>query len=218
MEAAYLATAVGETEVAKEKVEEFLFEYDQNFSFIRSSYLPWPSYYSTYHQLEIALEVDTKTTSFIPTAYAKSNKGKVKPVKKPWEDPLKRWEWTGFLQMRKEMIAAAWATFDKDNLSACEKIGAVETLLIALANMTQADREKMKAIVKEAAKCCSTKEMCQSVVNAAKKLNDSESQYDAEQKIKALEAKAKKNCTPGDNLVKKKGLEDFGYNEPCEKE
>lgn len=214
MEAAYLASAIGENDVANEKVEEFLKEYEQNFNFIRSAYLPWPSYFSTYHQLEILYGVNTGEVSFIPKAYAGKNKGTIKP-NKPYSKPLNDMYWQGFLALRKDIIAKERETFEKENLSACEKIPAIEALLATLA-ATDADKEKMRAILKEAAKCCSGKEECQSVAKLARKLNDEETAFAAEQRMKDLEAKNKKTCTPGDELVHKQGLSDYGYNEPCE--
>jgi len=217
MEAIFLANEIGEKDVTKEKVDEFLKEYEQNFRFIRSAYLPWASYASTYHQLEILCpDKIEKGTSFIPQALAKANKGKVQRNTEAARKANGAMLWGPFLAERKRMMDEAWATFNKTNLSACEKVDAIEMLKLTKAEMTEAQKEQARAILKEAAKCCSTSEMCAKAAAMAKWLNDPETEYEALKKKKALEDKAKKNCTPSDSLTHKKGLEDFGYNEPCE--
>lgn len=212
METSMVAQAVGEKDVAKGKYEEFIKEYDQNFNFIRSAYLPWPEYHSTYHQ--ISLMVEEKQT-FLPKAHARRSRGNVgrNNAANAAAQAIINYGNADWHRLRKEEIERARGTLDDKRLSACEKLDAMEMLLVITMGASEADKAKMRDLIKEAVKCCSTKEQCQQAAKIAEKLFDSESKYNAEKKIDEM---SKKPCTPSDSLTHKQGLSDYGYNEPCE--
>lgn len=120
----FIANQAGQNEIVRQKIDEFKHEYDVNFEYVRSSYLPWPNYYALLEQLVAQLKpAPQKTSHKTKSALAKTPK----PNDSSGIEALSR-ELENQMRRAKEHIER---TFGSDELSDYEKLDAVETAVEA---------------------------------------------------------------------------------------
>lgn len=205
LEAIIVAATIGENKVAQEKLDQFFEEYEKNFNFIRSSYLPWMSYYATLLQLENLL-VEYKDLSFIPRVSAGSKPPASKKASENFMS-LDRDTYIKVLKQKEAIVKQARETLNKENLSPSERLDAIE-ILEAQKSATEEDRKKAAVVLEQAAEQAPTVSEAERIAEMAKKQKNTIAEYKAVARLQKLLEKYE-SCAD----TTKKTLSNFGMND-----